>query len=202
MCSCLGCGSATTAQPQQHCWGGRGVADVLRCWQGGDGELVAGRDDGGSVCAIVLLGLLGCCWGMRAVAGVGRRVWCCRGRRAAVSGLKREVTINMLLGGACGKAWGWGGHGVHHGRRRNDVPLWQGVGVSGGTLSTMAAIRNNVPCATRSAVLASLQGWKLLYSGEGEVVVTTVAAAVATMPLRWWLQEQALDSALRTGVGG
>ncbi len=25
------------------------------------------------------------------------------------SGLKREVTINMLLGGACGKARGWGG---------------------------------------------------------------------------------------------
>ncbi len=28
------------------------------------------------------------------------------GRRAAASGFKREVTINMLLGGACGKARG------------------------------------------------------------------------------------------------
>jgi len=40
-----------------------------------------------------------------------------------VSGFKREVTINMLLGGACGKARGWGG-----------------------TMSTMAAVGNNVPC--------------------------------------------------------
>ncbi len=39
--------------------------------------------------------------GGRGVAGAG-------GRRAAASGFKREVTINMLLGGACGKARGWG----------------------------------------------------------------------------------------------
>ena len=37
---------------------------------------------------------------MRAVAGIVRRTWCCRGRRAAASGFKREVTINMVLGGA------------------------------------------------------------------------------------------------------
>ena len=58
------------------------------------------------------------CRGVSAVADVGRRTWCCRGRRAAASGFKREVTINMLMGGACGKARGCRGHGVHHGRRR------------------------------------------------------------------------------------
>ena len=47
------------------------------------------------------------CWGVRAVAGVGRRTWCCRDRRAAASGFKREATINMLLRGG----------------------VWQGVGV-------------------------------------------------------------------------
>ncbi len=31
------------------------------------------------------------CWGVRVVAGVGRRTWCCRGRRAAASGFKREM---------------------------------------------------------------------------------------------------------------
>ena len=62
------------------------------------------------------------CWGVRVVAGVGRRTWCCRGRRAAASGFKREVTINMLLGGACGKARGWKGHGVRHGRRWKQRP--------------------------------------------------------------------------------
>ena len=31
--------------------------------------------------------------------------------------LKRDVTINMLLGGACGKARGGGGHGICHGGR-------------------------------------------------------------------------------------
>jgi len=47
--------------------------------------------------------------GVRTVVGVGRLAWRCWGRRAVASGLKREVTINMLLGGACGKARGWGG---------------------------------------------------------------------------------------------
>ncbi len=55
---------------------------MLRCWWGIGEALVAVRDDGGSRCAITLLG-----WrhyqGMRAVAGVGRRAWRCR-RRAAV----------------------------------------------------------------------------------------------------------------------
>jgi hypothetical protein len=37
------------------------------------------------------------CRGVRVVAGVGRRTWCCRGRRAAASGFKREVTINRWL---------------------------------------------------------------------------------------------------------
>jgi hypothetical protein len=55
------------------------------------------------------------CRGVRAVADVGRWTWCCRDRRAAASGFKRETTINMLLGGACGKKRGWGGHGVRHG---------------------------------------------------------------------------------------
>ena len=47
------------------------------------------------------------CRGVRAVAGVGRRTWCCRDRRVAASGFKREATINMLLRGG----------------------VWQGVGV-------------------------------------------------------------------------
>jgi hypothetical protein len=34
-----------------------------------------------------------------------------------------EAKINMLLGGVCGKARGWGGHGVRHGRRRKQRPL-------------------------------------------------------------------------------
>ena len=69
---------------------------------------------------------------MRAVAGVGRRTRCCRGRRAAASGFKREVTINMMLGGG----------------------MWQGKGVGGGTSSATAAIVNDVPRASRSAAAA------------------------------------------------
>ncbi len=65
------------------------------------------------------------------MAGVGRRMWCCRGRRAAASGFKREVTINMFLGG-------------HVARR----------GGGGGTASATAAVGNNVPCASRSAAAA------------------------------------------------
>jgi hypothetical protein len=49
---------------------------------------------------VALLGQRRHYWGVRAVAAVGRR--------------EREVTINMLLGGACSKARGWGGHGVHN----------------------------------------------------------------------------------------
>ncbi len=52
-------------------------------------------------------------WGLR-----------CQGRTAAVSELKRDVTITMLLGG----------HMARH-------------GCGGGTASTMDAIRNNVPHA-------------------------------------------------------
>ena len=68
MRSCQCGGSAKPAH--QHCWGGRGAADVLRCWRGGGGASVAGKDDGGSGCAVALLGLLRCCRGVRAVAGV------------------------------------------------------------------------------------------------------------------------------------
>jgi hypothetical protein len=49
---------------------------------------------------------------VREVAGIGRRTRCCRGRRAAASGFKREVTINMLLGGGV-----WQGAGVGGARR-------------------------------------------------------------------------------------
>jgi len=63
-------------------------------------------------------------WGVRAVAGVGWRTWRCRGRRAAVSGFKREVTINMLLGEG----------GVWQG---------QGAGVGGSTSSATAAVVND-----------------------------------------------------------
>ncbi len=34
------------------------------------------------------------------MAGVGRQVWRCRGRSALAPGLKREVTINTVLGRA------------------------------------------------------------------------------------------------------
>jgi hypothetical protein len=66
--------------------------------------------------------------GGRGVAGAARPpnetpVGADGGRRAAASGFKREVTINMLLGGACGKARGWRGHGVRHDRRRKQRPL-------------------------------------------------------------------------------
>jgi hypothetical protein len=64
---------------------------------------VAVKDNGGGRCAVALLGHRQRYWGMRAVAGVGQQ--------------EREVTINMLLGGAYGKVRGWGGQGVHHGRR-------------------------------------------------------------------------------------
>ena len=70
--------------------------------------------------------------GCRVVVGVGRRTLCCQGRRAAASGFKREVTINMLLGWACGKARGGGG----------------------GTASATAAVGSNVPRASRSAAAA------------------------------------------------
>ena len=45
-----------------------------------------------------------------------------------MSGLKREVTINMLLGGGgrVTRRGGEGLQGVHNGRRWNDAPLWQG----------------------------------------------------------------------------
>ena len=73
------------------------------------------------------------CGGGRWSADVGRRTWCCRGRRAAASGFKREVTINMLLGGTCGKAWG-----------------------GGGTASATAAVQNALAEALRRL---SSQGW-------------------------------------------
>ncbi len=52
------------------------------------------RDDGGGACAIALLGGQRY-WGMRAVAGVGRRAKHCRGGRAAVTELAtRTRTAN------------------------------------------------------------------------------------------------------------
>ena len=69
---------------------------------------------------------------MRAVAGVSQQTWCCRGRRAAASGFKREVTINMLLGGRVLARHGGGG----------------------GTASATAAVGNDVPRASRSAAVA------------------------------------------------
>ena len=47
--------------------------------------------------------------GGRAVAGVGRWALHCQGQEGNGVRLKRDVTINMLLGGACGKAGGGGG---------------------------------------------------------------------------------------------
>jgi hypothetical protein len=110
--------------PARHCWGERG-ASMLRCWWGGSGALVVVRDDGGSRCAVALLGQQQHYRGMRGVAGMGQRAWRCRGRREAASGLKRKVIINMLLGGACGKGRGRRWHGVHHGWCPKQRPLHQ-----------------------------------------------------------------------------
>ena len=112
------------------------------------------------------------CWGVRAVAGIGRRTWCCRGRRAAASGFKREVTINMLLGWACGKA----------------------RGVGGGTASATAAVGSNVPRASRSAAAA--------FFARMDVQRAAATMAGVAMLSRWRLREQMLDGATRGGGAG
>ena len=52
------------------------------------------------------------------IGDVGCWVWHCRGRRATASGINKEVTISMLLGGG----------------------VWQCTGVGGGTASTTVDI--------------------------------------------------------------
>jgi hypothetical protein len=99
---------------------------------------------------------------VRVVAGVGRRTWCCRGRRAAASGFKKEVTINMLLGGRVARRGG-----------------------GGGTASATAAVGNDNPRASRSAVAAFLARMDVLRA--------------AAMLSRWRLQEQIFDGATRRG---
>ena len=44
---------------------------MLQCWWGGGGGPVAGRDDGGSRCAVALFGLLWHCQGAKVVGGCG-----------------------------------------------------------------------------------------------------------------------------------
>ena len=105
---------------------------------------------------------------MRAVAGVGRRTWCCRGRRAAASGFKREVTVNMLLGGRVARRGG-----------------------RGGTASATAAIRNDVPRASRSAAAA--------FFARMDVRRAAATMAGAAMLSRWRLREQMLDGTTRGG---
>ncbi len=109
------------------------------------------------------------CRGVRAVVGVGRRTWCCRGRRAAASGFsKRKVTINMLLGGAVARRGG-----------------------GGGTASGTAAVRNNVPHASRSAAAA--------FFARMDVQRAAATMAGAAMLSRWRLRVQMLDGATRGG---
>ena len=110
---------------------------------------------------------------MRAVAGVVRRTWCCRDRRAAASGFKRLL-------GRC---------------------VWQGAGV-GGTWrpprppseTTAFALASRSAAAaffTRMDVRARRRLWRR----------AAVTMAGAAMLLRWWLHEQMLDGAMRADVG-
>ncbi len=80
----VGCGSEGAALLGRECIG-------VRLKKGSDNQHGVGGGVGG----------LWLCQGVRAVAGVGLRAWRCRGRSALASGLKREVTIAMLLGGLC-----------------------------------------------------------------------------------------------------
>ncbi len=64
---------------------------------------VAGWDNDGGRCAIALLGRWRHRLGMRAVAGVDLAGAALLGQEGNGIGLKRDVTINMLLDGACGK---------------------------------------------------------------------------------------------------
>jgi hypothetical protein len=71
---------------------------MLRSWWGGTKASVAVRDDRGGGCAITLLGRRSY-RGVRAMAGVGRRTWCCR-RRAAVKELTMTTrTVDIVTRG-------------------------------------------------------------------------------------------------------
>ncbi len=100
--ACCGIGRAAAAQCLHS-----GVVGARGGWHAccGVGKaLVAVSDEGCGGCDdVALLGRWRRYRGMRAVAGMGQWARRCRGRRAAVSGIKREVAINMLLGGVCGK---------------------------------------------------------------------------------------------------
>jgi hypothetical protein len=86
----VGCGSEGAALLGRECIG-------VRLKKGSDTQ--HGVEGG--------VGGLWLCQGVRAVAGVGLQAWRCRGRSALASGLKREVTIAMLLGGVvCDKSSG------------------------------------------------------------------------------------------------
>ena len=89
------------------------------------------------------------CWGSNSVvrACMWWWVWRCRGRSALVSGLKREVTINMCWGGRVAKRRG--GEGAR-------LLLWP-------------------PSETAPLAPAEAQGWALLCGSEKEVVAATVA---------------------------
>jgi hypothetical protein len=123
------------------------ITGMLQCWRGSGRVLMLVRDDWGGGCAVALLMRRQCYWGVRAVAGMGPLARRCWDRRTAVPGLKREVTISMLLEGAYGKAQGLGG--PRH-------PPWP-------PLETISLVPAEVPRQ------CSLQGWRLSCGSKEEV---------------------------------
>jgi hypothetical protein len=121
-------------------------------WWGGGGASMAVKDVGGSGCAVALLGQQWHYRGMRAVVGVTQ--W------------EREVTINMLLGGACGKV-----RGLKGARRSSWLP-----GVETTSLAQAEAPRRH-----------SLQGWRLSCGGKEEVVATKAMKMAVGMLSSWHL---------------
>jgi hypothetical protein len=90
----------------------------------------------------------------------------------------------MLLGGACGKAQGWGGHSVHHG-----------------------AVRNNVPCTSRRTMSVFFARMEVVLWQQGggcsnEGTKDGGATIAVEMLSSWRLQDQALGGAMRAGGGG
>ena len=98
---------------------------------------------------------------------------------AYASGLIREVTLNMLLGGG----------------------VWQCAGMGGARRPPRSPVGNGVPRASRIAVVAFFARMDILVvlrrgGGYGDETTATTTT-VTTMSLPWQLQEQALDGTMR-----